>query len=108
MTDGFRTDNELLARRAGDFAGFAERAGQIFDELSSGVESHGACWGSDAPGRAFADGHVEQASAALRGIGDLPDGLSDVGSRLRATAITYAESEQASETTVRGAGRQML
>jgi hypothetical protein len=108
MTDGFRTDNDLLSRRAGAFDGLAERAGRIVDDLRAGVESHGQCWGNDDAGRAFAEGHVGPARAALRGIGDLPDGLTDVGSRLRATAITYAASDETGETAVRGAGREYL
>ena len=100
MIGGFRTDNELLAHRASAFAGLTERAGRIAGDLRNGVESHGRCWGDDEVGRAFAAGHVEPADATLQRISELPDGLADVGERLRATAITYAESDQHGEAAV--------
>jgi len=105
MTDGFRTDNELLARRAGAFDGLAERAGRIADHLRTEIEAYGPCWGDDEVGRAFAEGHVGPAQAALAGIGALPGGLADLGARLVATATTYAESDHTSHTAIGGAGR---
>lgn len=105
MTEGFSTDNELLARRAGDFDGLAERAGRIADDLRIEVEAHGQCWGDDEVGRAFAQGHVRPAQAALVGIGALPDGLTELGGWLAATARTYAQAEQTSHTAISGAGR---
>jgi hypothetical protein len=106
MSNGYSADLELLAARASAFGGLADRAGRIADDLRGDVEAHGECWGHDEVGEAFAEGHVEAAEAALSGIGALPGGLSDVGSRFSATAATYAESEDTSETAIRGAGRQ--
>jgi hypothetical protein len=105
MTDGFRTDNELLARRAGAFDGLAERAGRIDSDLRAEVEAHGPCWGDDEVGRAFAEGHVGSAQAAFAGIGALPGELTELGARLSATAATYEESERTSLTAISGAGR---
>ena len=106
--NGFRTENELLAQRAQAFGGLADRADRIATDLQTGVAEYGVCWGRDPVGRAFADGHVEAADAALTGIGALPEDLSDLGSRLTATASTYAASEQSSHTTIRGTGRELL
>jgi hypothetical protein len=105
MTGGFRTDNELLARRAGAFDGLAERAGGIADDLRTEVEAYGQCWGDDEVGRAFAEGHAGPAGAALAGIEALPDGLAELGGWLVATAATYAESEHTSHTAIGGADR---
>lgn len=105
MTDGFRTDNELLARWAGDFDGLAERAGRIADDLRTEVEAYGQCWGDDEVGHAFAEGHVSPAQAALAGIGALPDGLTELGGWLAATARTYVQAERTSHTAISGAGR---
>jgi len=105
MTDGFRTDNELLARRAAAFDGLASRAGRIADDLRAGVEAYGPCWGDDDVGHAFAEGHVRPAHAALASIGALPDGLTELGARLAATATTYAQAEHTSHTAIGGAGR---
>ena len=106
MSNGFRTDNELLARRAGAFDGLAERAGRIVDELRTSVDAHGECWGDDEVGQAFAEGHVAAVEAALAGIGGLPRGLADMRTQLIGTATTYAESEHTSHTAIRGVGRE--
>jgi hypothetical protein len=106
MTDGFRTDNELLARRAEAFEGLSERAGLIAGDLSTEVAGYGRCWGDDEVGRAFAEGHVRAAEAALAGLGALPGGLADVGSRLIETAVTYARSDHTGETAIHEAGQQ--
>lgn len=103
MTDGFRTDNELLAQRAGAFDGLAERAGRIVDDLHTEVDS--PCWGEDEVGRAFAEGHVGSAQAALAAMGALPGGLTELGARLVATATTYAQAEHTGHTAIGDAGR---
>jgi hypothetical protein len=105
MTGGFRTDNELLARRAGAFDELAERAGRIASDLRAEVEAHGPCWGDDEVGRAFAEGHVGASQAALAGIAALPGELTELGALLIATATTYLESERTSHTVISGAGR---
>jgi uncharacterized protein YukE len=104
MTSGFRVDDGLLARRAGAFDGLAERADRIAGDLDERLSRHGECWGGDAVGLAFAEGHVEPAGAALRDIGTLAAGLRDVGGRLGDTATTYRESDLAAGDTVRAAG----
>lgn len=104
--NGFRTENDLLAGRAEAFGGLADRAGRIADDLRTGVEQYGECWGADEVGEAFAEGHVTAAEAALTGVTALPGGLAGVGSRLIATARTYAASEQTSHTAIGGAGRR--
>jgi len=105
MTDGFRTDNELLAQRAGAFDGLAERAGRIANDLQTEIDSYGPCWGEDEIGRAFAEGHLGPARAALAGMGALPGGLTELGSRLVATATTYTQAEHTGHTAISGAGR---
>jgi hypothetical protein len=105
MTDGFRTDNELLALRAGAFDELAERAGRIADHLRTEVEAAGSCWGDDEVGRAFAEAHAGPAQAALDGIAALPGGFTELGAQLIATAATYAESEHTSHSAIGGAGR---
>jgi uncharacterized protein YukE len=105
--NGFRTENDELARRAGAFAGLSERARGIVDQLNDSLGGYGDCWGSDAVGRSFAETHVGPAEAALQGIGALPGGLFDVGIKLGDTAATYADAEQTSTGIVRDAGRPL-
>jgi hypothetical protein len=105
MTDGFRTDNELLARRAGAFDGLAERAGRIANDLHTEIDSYGPCWGEDEVGRAFAEGHAGSAQAALAAMGALPGGLTELGARLTATATTYAQAEHTGHAAIGDAGR---
>lgn len=104
---GFRTDNDDLAHRAGAFAGLSERADRIAAELNDTLDGYGVCWGADVVGQSFADTHVAAAQAALDGLGSLPAGLLDVGTRLGDTATTYDDAEQTSGNTVRGAGRPL-
>ena len=108
MNDGFRTDNEALAHRAGAFTGLSERADRIVADLTDQLSEYGECWGNDAAGQSFAECHVEPASAALQSIEALPGGLLDVGSRLTATAATYARSDEDGDEALRGAGRELI
>lgn len=103
---GFRTDSELLARRAEAFDGLAARADRIAGALRLQIDDYGACWGADAVGAAFAEGHVTAADAALSGIEALPSGLADVGFRLIETATAYAASERTSQTAIGDVDRQ--
>ena len=105
MSNGFRTDVELLANRAAAFGGLSASAGRIADDLRAEVEQYGECWGADEVGRSFAEGHVEAAEAALTGVDTLPGALADFGSRWTASATTYAQSEHTSHTAVSGAGQ---
>ena len=105
MSDGFRTDNDELAQRAGAFAGLSDRASHIVSDLTDRLSACGECWGDDEPGQSFAECHVAPATAALHAIEALPRGLLDVGWRLSGTAVTYGESEVSSDHAVRGAGR---
>jgi hypothetical protein len=107
MSSGFRTDNDVLAQRAGAFTELSVRADRIADDLTGQLSSYGECWGSDEPGRAFAGCHVEQVTAALQVIEALPGELLEIGSRLSETAAAYAESEASSDHAVRGAGYRL-
>lgn len=108
MTDGFRTEHDQLASRAGAFGGLSQRAGRIDGDVRGAVDSFGACWGNDEVGQAFAAGHTGPANATLRDLGQLAGGLTDVGDRLRAAARTYAESDQYGESQLRAAGRDYV
>lgn len=105
--NGFTADHELLARRAGEFTGLSERADRILTTLSGTLDGHGACWGGDAAGQAFARSHVSPADTAITAISELPDGLRGIGDALARTAATYAESEHTSTSVVRDAGREL-
>ena len=108
MSNGFRTDVELLAIRAAAFGGLSESAGRIADDLRADVEQYGECWGADEVGRSFAEGHVAAAEAALTGVDTLPGALAGFGSRWTASATTFAESEHTSHAAVSGAGRHSV
>jgi uncharacterized protein YukE len=93
MSNGFQADPAKLAKHAADFPGYADLVGAIHGELTSALAATGQCWGDDAAGRSFADGHVQQAGDILDGLATLPDKLTDVGSRFTATASGYASAE---------------
>jgi hypothetical protein len=99
---GFDADIERLHAGAGEFAQFAERAGQIAADLQRALEATGNPWGSDAVGQSFAAGHVQPAADALHRISGLPDRLADVGERFTATADTYGQVDADNVTALRG------
>lgn len=86
---GFEADLARLTEGAGEFTGFAERAGGILSDLSGVLDPLGACWGSDAIGQSFASGHVVKADEALAGVTGLSARFGGVGERFAATAQTY-------------------
>lgn len=98
---GFHTDLARLTEGARDFGVFAERAGKIAGDLGGVLDSVGACWGDDAIGQSFAEGHVGPAGDVLSGMGGLSAGFGGVGERLTETARTYREAEQGNSDAFR-------
>jgi hypothetical protein len=89
--NGFEADLVRLNEGAGEFTGFAERAGKIVTELSGVLDSVGLCWGADAVGQSFARGHVAKADESLTVLGGLSGRFGGVGERFAATARTYGQ-----------------
>jgi hypothetical protein len=90
---GFQVDPAVLARHAGEFPGYADRAGAIHRQLADTLAELGDCWGDDPAGRSFAAGHVQAAGTTLTGLGALPARLADVGDRFTATANGYTRAD---------------
>jgi hypothetical protein len=88
---GFDADLVRLNEGAGEFTGFAERAGKIVTELSGVLDSVGQCWGTDLIGQAFASGYVAEANESLTVLDGLSARLGGVGERFSATAKTYGK-----------------
>jgi hypothetical protein len=88
---GFEADLARLNEGAGEFTGFAERAGKIVTELSGVLDAVGLCWGSDAIGQSFAGGHVAKADESLDKLDGLSARFGGVGERFAATARTYGQ-----------------
>lgn len=99
--NGFEADLARLNEGAGDFTGFAERAGKIVTELTGVLDSVGMCWGSDAVGQAFASGHVAKADASLAMLDGLPARFGGVGERFTATAKTYGQVDGGAARSLR-------
>jgi uncharacterized protein YukE len=92
--NGYEVDTTKLARHAAEFPGFADQVGAIHRELTTALDAAGPCWGGDAPGQSFADGHVQPSSGTLDRINALPGQLSDVGDRFTATAAGYRQADE--------------
>jgi hypothetical protein len=90
---GFHADSDRLARHGADFAGHADRAGEIVAGLRRTLDRLDGCWGADEVGRSFAEGHVPAAGEALDHLGALPDRIALVGGRFTDTAAAYRAVE---------------
>ncbi|HEY3752247.1 MAG TPA: hypothetical protein VGL80_23940 [Pseudonocardiaceae bacterium] len=99
---GFQADPAKLARHAADFPGLAEQAGAIHSELSTALAAAGPCWGGDAAGQSFADGHVRPANGTLDRLAALPGQLTDVGDRFTATATNYQQVDEYGASVIGG------
>jgi hypothetical protein len=99
---GFQVDPAKLARHAAEFPGLAEQAGAIHGELSTALAAAGQCWGGDAAGRSFAEGHVHPADGTLAGLSALPGQLTDVGDRFTATAVGYRQVDEYGANVIGG------
>jgi hypothetical protein len=106
MTDGFTTDADALATRAGEFPDLAARAGAIHRELSEALSGFGPCWGTDRVGQSFAAAHTAPADATLGGLGELPDRLGSVGTRFADAAAAYRAQDAAGAVRIDAAGAQ--
>lgn len=92
--NGFRSDNDGLTARAGEFDDLAGQARRIADDLRRAVEATGQCWGSDEVGQRFGTTHVPASQDALRRIEHLPTRLAQMGSKLADTARTYRDVDE--------------
>lgn len=92
---GFRSENDRLAERAGEFDDLAGQARRIADDLRRAVEADGRCWGSDEIGQRFAATHVPAGENALRRVERMSNGLAEMGSKLADTARTYHDVDEA-------------
>ncbi|HET9143169.1 hypothetical protein [Actinophytocola sp.] len=104
MTDGFSTDADALAARAGEFPDLAGRAGAIHRELSEALAGFGPCWGADRVGQSFAATHTAPADTTLSGLGELPDRLGAVGTGFADAAAAYRAQDEAGVVRIDRAG----
>ncbi|MQA08630.1 MAG: hypothetical protein GEU98_08775 [Pseudonocardiaceae bacterium] len=105
-TGGFHADFERLASKAGEFDGFAERAGKIFGELRENLDAVGECWGTDEVGRSFAAAHSGPSNAVIETMSSLREDLGDMGTRLAQTASDYREVDAEAASGVQASGEE--
>ena len=101
MSSGFSADPAKLRQHGDEFAGHAERAGEVHRQLSQAVTEAGQCWGDDEAGQAFAAAYQQPAQDTLSKLGALPAGLADVGLRFTGTADRYEQTEQDNAANLR-------
>jgi uncharacterized protein YukE len=95
VNDGFRVDHESLARRAGDFAGLAERAGAIAGDLDRNLTELGKPWGSDEVGQSFDAVYSGPSQDTRTGMDAVSGRLTDMGTKLTAMATGYRDVDSA-------------
>lgn len=100
---GFHADSDRLERHGAEFAGHADRAGEIVTGLRRTLDRLHGCWGDDEVGRSFADGHLPAANEVLDHLGGLPDRLASVGGKFADTAAAYRATESANLGVLRSA-----
>jgi WXG100 family type VII secretion target len=101
MTSGFSADPAKLRQHGGEFAGHAERAGDIHRQLDQALTEAGQCWGDDDAGQAFAASYAQPAQDTVNRLGALPAGLADVGDRFTQTADRYEQTENDNAANLR-------
>ncbi|GAA2664754.1 MULTISPECIES: hypothetical protein [Actinosynnema] len=95
---GFDADLAKLRGGAADFEGFAGRAGRIAADLGAALEALGPCWGDDAVGRSFAEGHVGPAASTRERVDGLNGQFGGLQDRFAATERTYRKVDEGNET----------
>lgn len=101
MSSGFSADPAKLRQHGGEFAGHAERAGEVHRQLGQALTESGECWGDDEAGRAFAAAYQQPAQDTLSKLGALPASLADVGERFTGTADRYEQTEHDNAANLR-------
>jgi uncharacterized protein YukE len=97
---GFESDHESLARRAGDFAGLAERAGKLSGELNRTLDALGKPWGDDEVGASFSAVHSGPANHTRTGLDAASGHLDDMGTRLSTMAAGYRDVDAAARNRI--------
>ena len=98
MTEGFRTDPELLRRTA-------DRLGAVADDLHAAVSGFteglgGDPWGTDMLGVLIGGGYVAVERLALDTLDAAVAGLDSIAGGLETMAATYEEADGETEAAV--------
>jgi uncharacterized protein YukE len=101
VSSGFSADPAKLRQHGTEFAGHAQRAGDIHRQLDTALSETGDCWGDDEAGQAFAASYAQPAQDTLSALHGLPAGLADVGDRFTGTADRYEQAEHDNAATLR-------
>ncbi|MGA6206884.1 hypothetical protein ACPESR_19275 [Nocardia testacea] len=103
MTDPLWLDPDAVHASAAEFDQMADELAQMLAELRATSLREGESWGTDKPGKAFAEGYVPTAEQGMAGFENLVDRVRALGAGLRAATGTYTETDNAGSAQVRNA-----
>ncbi|MET8794915.1 hypothetical protein ABZV91_00370 [Nocardia sp. NPDC004568] len=101
MTDPLWLDPDAMHASAAEFDQMADELAQMLAELKDTSLREGESWGTDEPGKAFAESYVPTAQQGIAGFENLVDRVRALGAGLRAATGTYTDTDNAGSAQVR-------
>ncbi|MEU1951469.1 hypothetical protein [Nocardia rhamnosiphila] len=101
MTDPLWLDPDAMHASAAEFDQMADELAQMLAELRATSLREGESWGTDEPGKAFAESYVPTAEQGMAGFENLVDRVRALGAGLRAATGTYTDTDNAGSAQVR-------
>lgn len=100
MSDFF-VDPDRFARSARQFDALADELLQLHMRLGYRQQAEGKCWGSDEPGRNFAEGYEPGVRKAADNAETLTDVLGAIAETMRSSATEFDATDQRNTRTMR-------
>jgi uncharacterized protein YukE len=101
VTDPLWLDPDAMHASAAEFDQMADELAQMVAELRATSLREGESWGTDDPGKAFAESYVPTAEQGMAGFENLVDRVRALGAGLRAATGTYTDTDNAGSAQVR-------
>ncbi|MFB8281105.1 hypothetical protein [Nocardia colli] len=102
MSRSVRVDPATLRAFGREVDGMSADAARMLTELRSAIGQRGLCWGTDQPGKVFAQGYEPNCAGAIRELDELASALGRMSKIIADTADSFDQQDSAVTELIRG------
>lgn len=104
MSEPLDVDPNALRASLPELQRLADEAASVLSELTGTVDREGACWGSDASGKAFAKNYLPDVEQGIRNLAGLVSGMRTLGSEVSNVANAFDNQDSDIAARLQGSG----